>query len=598
MKKLIFNEAIKESFVCPRTDANLCCKDNKLLINLSYNGAFGFGEKYNKINQKGNEVINKVQEQFCFQNDKTYAPNPFFFTDTGFGLYLDTNEITSFKFNEDSVEVSLNKDTNIVVFIGEPKEIISEYMSLFEKTVLPPSWAFGIWISANRWNNQKEALEQIDKLKKYDFPASVIVLEAWSDEATFYIFNGAEYEEKENNEAFSYDDFDFSNSVWPNPKEMINELHKAGLHLLLWQVPVYKKQGSDEIINKQNDLDKEYVIKNKLCVMNSDDSAYEIPEGHWFSGSLIPDFTNNETIKHWFGSRQYLLDIGVDGFKTDGGEFIYSDEIKFSDGSKGAEGCNRYPLDYTKAYHNFIGEQRVLFSRSSYAGSHTVPIHWAGDQQSQNSELKHALLAGLSAGLSGMIFWGFDLAGFAGPLPTLDLYRRATQMACFTPIMQWHSEPDGGQFKEIMSGGNETNNERSPWNMAEVYNCPEFIDEMRFYHKLHDSLRPYIEYNAKLCVENNRPMMRALIYDYPIDSETINIEDEYMFGDALLVCPLLEENAKQRQVYLPAGNWIGLFDKKEYKGNSRIIVNMDDKIPVFVNKDADIKQLELIEDYD
>lgn len=93
-------------------------------------------------------------------------------------------------------------------------------------------------------------------------------------------------------------------------------------------------------------------------------------------------------------------------------------------------------------------------------------------------------------------------------------------------------------------------------------------------------------------------MMRALIYDYPIDSETINIEDEYMFGDALLVCPLLEENAKQREIYLPAGNWIGLFDKKEYKGNSRIIVNMDDKIPVFVNKDADIKQLELIEDYD
>lgn len=598
MKKVIFNEAIKESFVCPRTVANLCYKDNKLLINLSYNGAFGFGEKYNKINQKGNEVINKVQEQFCFQNDKTYAPNPFFFTDTGFGLYLDTNEITSFKFNEDNIEVSLNKDTNIVAFIGEPKVIISEYMSLFEKTVLPPSWAFGTWISANRWNNQEEAIGQIDKLKKYDFPASVIVLEAWSDEATFYIFNGAEYKEKENNEAFSYDDFDFSNSVWPNPKEMIDKLHEAGLHLLLWQVPVYKKQGSDEVINKQNDLDKEFVAKNKLCVMNSDDSAYEIPEGHWFSGSLIPDFTNSETIKHWFGSRQYLLDIGVDGFKTDGGEFVYSDEVKFSDGSKGTEGCNRYPLDYTKAYHSFIGEQRVLFSRSSYAGSHTVPIHWAGDQQSQNSELKHALTAGLSAGLSGMVFWGFDLAGFAGPLPTLDLYRRATQIACFTPIMQWHSEPDGGQFKEIMSGGNETNNERSPWNMAEVYNCPEFIDEMRFYHKLHDSLKPYIEYNAKLCVEDNKPMMRALVYDYSIDLETINIEDEYMFGDALLVCPLLEENAKQREVYLPAGNWKGLFDKKEYKGNLRIIVNMNDKIPVFVNKDADIKQLELIEDYD
>ena len=112
-------------------------------------------------------------------------------------------------------------------------------------------------------------------------------------------------------------------------------------------------------------------------------------------------------------------------------------------------------------------------------GQHTAPCHWGGDQQSTNDELRHVLSAGLSAALSGILFWGFDLAGFAGPLPTLDLYRRATMLACFTPIMQWHSEPDGGQFKELMPGG-EGNNERSPWNMAAVYNSPEFVTEMRF----------------------------------------------------------------------------------------------------------------------
>lgn len=592
MISFIFNEHTKESFVCSQTDVNLFFNDNKLEIDLNYNGVFGLGEKYNALNQKGKEVINKVEEQFCFQNDKTYAPNPFFFTDTGFGLFLDTYDITSFKFDENKIIVSLNINTKVYVFINEPKNIISEYMSIFKQTVLPPSWVFGTWISANRWGSQEEVLKQIDTLKKYNFPASVIVIEKWSDEATFYIFNGAKYKEKENNEAFTYDEFDYHDSLWPNPKEMINKLHKAGLHVLLWQAPVYKKQEEDEVINKQHELDKKYVINNRLCVMNNDDTPYVIPKGNWFSNSLVPDFTNKETIKHWFNSRKYLLDIGIDGFKTDGGEFIHSEDIKYSDGSKGS---NKYPMDYTKAYHKFIGKRRVLFSRSSYAGSHSVPIHWAGDQMSTNDELKHALLAGLSASLSGMIFWGFDIAGFAGDLPSLDLYSRATQLSCFTPIMQWHSEPEGGQFKQIMDSSYIENNERSPWNIANAYNNPSFIDEIRFYHNLHNSLRPYIEYTAKICVEENKPMLRALVYDYPKDKQVIDIDDEYMFGDCLLVCPLLIENSKERQVYLPQGDWIGFFDHKKYKGNSRLLVNMDNRIPVFINTSASAKQLALVQ---
>lgn len=166
-------------------------------------------------------------------------------------------------------------------------------------------------------------------------------------------------------------------------------------------------------------------------------------------------------------------------------------EVSFYDGSTGKESRNCYPQQYTKAYTKFLGDNHVLFSRAGYMGQHTTPCHWGGDQQSTNDELRHVLSAGLSAALSGILFWGFDLAGFAGPLPTLDLYRRATMLACFTPIMQWHSEPDGGQFKELMPGGEE-NNERSPWNMAAVYNSPEFVTEMRFWHWLRMNLQPYL----------------------------------------------------------------------------------------------------------
>ena len=225
-------------------------------------------------------------------------------------------------------------------------------------------------------------------------------------------------------------------------------------------------------------------------------------------------------------------------------------------------------------------QDRVLFSRAGFAPQHTAAIHWGGDQQSQNRELKSVLTAGLSAALSGMIFWGFDIAGFAGRLPTLDLYRRAMALGCFCPIMQWHSEPDGGQFRELMPGA-EGNNERSPWNMAQAYHCPELLDEMRQLYRLRSRLRPYLVKTAKVCVERNMPMMRPLVYDWPADETAVACEDEFMLGDALLVAPILEENASSRAVYLPAGKWIGYFDGREYHG-AQTIISDEAPIPVFI----------------
>lgn len=555
-------------------------RGNTLTVGLHYQGAYGMGEKFDSLNQKGKTVVNQVAEKFCFQGDKTYCPAPFFWTDTGFGLYVDTCEVTTFTFGEDLVTVSLPEKADVVLFSGTPEEIIREYMNLFGPAVLPPEWTMGVWVSANRWNTQADVEALLGKLKKYDFPASVVVLEAWSDEATFYIWNGAKYRPVADGQALRYEDFDFTDTPWPDPKKMIGDIHGAGGKLLLWQTPVYKKQGADEVPNAQNDLDRQDAAARKLCVTLPDGTPYTIPQGKWFGGSMVPDFTNPETVKSWFAKRQYLLDIGVDGFKTDGGEFIHHEDARFHDGATGREGINRYPRDYTAAYRDFAGSGRVIFSRAGFSGQHTMPCHWGGDQQSQNSELGSVLKAGLSAAASGIIFWGFDLAGFAGPLPTPDLYRRATQMACFCPIMQWHSEPDGGQFRELMPGA-EGNNERSPWNMAESYAVPGFMAEMRYWHKLHERLHPYLWETAQDCVAQSKPFMRPLVYEWPEDRETLNCQDEYLLGDDLLVAPLLEENAVSREVYLPKGRWTGLFDGTEYQGGQTVTAGSDGKLPVF-----------------
>ena len=569
-------------------NAELYRNGNHLTVHVPYNGAYGMGEKYDSLNQKGKTVINAVREKFCFQGDKTYCTTPFFWTDTGFGLYVDTCEVTTFDFGEKSIEITLPETAEVVLFSGTPEEIVREYMSLFGSAILPPEWTMGIWISANRWNTQKDVDALLDKLKKYDFPASVVVLEAWSDEATFYIWNGAKYEPVPDGQALKYEDFDFSDTPWPDPAKMVQDIHDAGLKLLLWQVPVYKKQGDDEVQNAQNDLDREDAVSRKLCVTMPDGAPYTIPKGNWFPDSMVPDFTNPDTVKSWFAKRQYLLDIGVDGFKTDGGEFIHRSDAQFHNGTTGKEGVNRYSRDYTESYRNFVGSNGVIFSRAGFSGQHTVPCHWGGDQQSQNSELASVLKAGLSAAASGMIFWGFDLAGFAGPLPTLDLYRRATQMACFCPIMQWHSEPDGGQFRELMPGA-EGNNERSPWNMEESYAAPGFMDEMRYWHKLHEQLRTYLWKTAQDCVRDCKPFMRPLIYEWPNDTNAVNCQDEYLLGDDLLVAPLLEENATSREVYLPDGAWFDFFDGTEYSGNQTIAAGKDGKLPVFTRNGFELK---------
>ena len=546
------------------------------------------GEKYDSLNQKGKTVINAVREKFCFQGDKTYCTTPFFWTDTGFGLYVDTCEVTTFDFGDSCIEIELPETADVFLFSGTPEEMVREYMSLFGPAVLPPEWTMGIWISANRWNTQKDVDALLGKLKKYDFPASVVVLEAWSDEATFYIWNGAKYEPVPDGKALKYEDFDFSGTPWPDPAKMVQDIHDAGLKLLLWQVPVYKKQGDDEVQNVQNDLDREDAAARRLCVTIPDGTPYTIPKGNWFPDSMVPDFTNPDTIKSWFGKRQYLLDIGVDGFKTDGGEFIHRSDAQFHDGTTGKEGVNRYSRDYTESYRNFVGSNGVIFSRAGFSGQHTVPCHWGGDQQSQNSELASVLKAGLSSAASGMVFWGFDLAGFAGPLPGLDLYRRATQMACFCPIMQWHSEPDGGQFRELMPGA-EGNNERSPWNMEESYAAPGFMDEMRYWHKLHEQLRPYLWKTAQDCVSDSKPIMRPLIYEWPNDINAVNCQNEYLLGDDLLVAPLLEENATFREVYLPDGVWFDFFDGTEYAGSQIITAGKNGKLPVFTRNGFELK---------
>lgn len=542
-----------------------------------YRAVYGMGERFNRVNQKGLTVETEVFEKFCNQGEASYCPVPFFFTDLGAGVYVDTLTVVRFSFG-DHTEIRIRRGSDgklpqVYLFLGTPGEILGSFSEVTGKPRAVPKWSLGPWMSANRWHTQEETQEQLCLAKKLGFPHTVLVLEAWSDEATFYRFN--------------------EHGEWEDPEGLVRELKQEGLRLILWQIPVLKRMDQGEN-HPVLDEDWAYAQEHGLCIRKKDGTPYHIPEGHWFAGSLLPDFSNPDTVKWWFGKREYLLSMGVDGFKTDGGEFILTDDAVSCDGHSGLELRNAFASRYVQAYAEFIGKDRVLFSRAGYTGQQKMPIQWAGDQMSTWEELGHVLTAGLSIGLSGVPLWGFDIGGFAGFLPEEELYERAVQMAVFVPVMQWHSEPVGGQFAELFPGSKGIN-DRSPWNLAEFYGDAGLLDRLRFWFRLRMNLLPYLYHQCLLSCASGLPMMRHLVIEYPRD-EKIR-DDCFMLGD-LLVAPVLEKGQRIREVYLPEGEWECLWPVEAQKeegslqagltrlsgGSTYRIRCVPERIPVFLRE--------------
>lgn len=202
-------------------------------------------------------------------------------------------------------------------------------------------------------------------------------------------------------------------------------------------------------------------------------------------------------------------------------------------------------------------------------------------------ELRGQLTAGLSAGLSGIPFWGFDIGGFAGDFPTTELYLRSAAMAAFAPVMQFHSEPRGGQYYMVQR--NHWNNDRSPWNMEIANSDKGIVPVYRLFANLRMNLLPYIWREAANCAAECRPLMAHLVYDYCGDAEVLEIGDEYLFGRDLLVAPVIEQGAQGRQVYLPEGQWFDFWSGAEFDGGRKAWRECPlNRIPIFVRSGAAI----------
>ncbi|GAA4079558.1 TIM-barrel domain-containing protein [Nonomuraea soli] len=559
----------------------------------------GFGERYDRLDQRGTDVHNYVYNQYRDQGAtrRTYLSVPFFLNSAGYGVYLPSTRYAIFNLGTHLSDLAgftvdtggaLNSTLDYHFFAGSPAEIVDDYTAVSGRPQLPPKWAFGVWMSANEWNTQAEVATELGNVTTHNIPHTALVLEQWSDEATFYVWHGATYTAKPGSGKLAYSDLTFpAGTAWTNPQQMITNAHNQGIKVILWQIPVLKENfdTNPSTPPQQHLNDKAYAQAQNYVVPN-----YRIPTGQWFGDSLVPDFTGTAATNWWMSKRDYLFDIGVDGFKTDGSEAIFGRNVTFADGRKGDEMHNAYPNSYTSAYNTYVkgkNAQNTIFSRAGTSGAQQYSIFWAGDQNSSFSAFQEAVRAQLSAGQSGVPYTAWDLAGFTGTFPSAELFLRSTSQATFSPIMQYHSEKANPAVSEA----------RTPWNVQARTGDTTVIPTFRKFANVRMNLIPYLYTEAKAGSATGVPMMRAMSFAFPGDSTAAPLDQQYMFGSQLLVAPITTQGATTKNVYVPAGEWYDLWNGGRVTGPvTKSYYAGLDSIPVYARPGA-IIPLNLNADY-
>ncbi|WP_454132219.1 glycoside hydrolase family 31 protein [Microbacterium lacticum] len=554
----------------------------------------GFGERYDAVDQRGQKLDSMVFEQYKSQGAerKTYMPMPFAHVvgGSGWGFHVDTSrrvwfDVGASRADAIVVEAEVGEDGPLTVrtFDGTPTEVLTGFLNVVGRAQELPSWVFRLWASGNEWNTQAEVMRQMDLHAAHDIPVGSVVIEAWSDESTFTAFRDAQYTVNEDGSPHQLSDFQFpEDGAWPDPKGMADELHDRDIRLHLWQIPLIKMRPHP---HGQAKADARSAIRENVLIREPNPSGGTRPyrnRGWWFPLALMPDLTDERAARWWTDKRRYLVEeVGVDGFKTDGGEHAWGGELVYLDGRLGDEKNNTFPVAYPKAYGALLesaGKAPVTFSRAGFTGSQAHGAFWAGDENSTWEAFRWSMNAGLTAAASGVVYWGWDIAGFSGDVPSAELYIRAVQASTFVPIMQYHSE-----FNHHRT----PSRDRTPWNIADRTGDERVLPLSRAYAQLRERLVPYLERSAAQAVATDRPLMRPLFFEFPNDDAVWSAPTEWMLGDDLLVAPVLEEGTKSSSVYLPEGDWVDVWSGEHIGGGTTIeVATPMEQIPVFTRDEA------------
>ena len=559
----------------------------------------GFGERFDHLDQIGHILDAVVFEQYKSQGagGRTYLPMPFAHITSdhgpGWAFHVRTSRRSWFDVGASRpgrliIEVELGgapqAELAVAIYQGSPAAVLHAFLGDVGRPEELPDWVFRLWASGNEWNTQDLVMARMNSHREHDIPVGAVVIEAWSDEEGITIFRDASYPVNPDGQAHVAADFGY-HGAWPDPAAMITELHTRGIKVILWQIPLQKMRPHP---TGQARADAHAMIEDHHAVLEADGRPYR-NRGWWFPQALMPDLSVQRTRDWWTAKRRYLVkDLHIDGFKTDGGEHAWGHDLQYADGRRGDEGNNLFPVHYARAFGDLLrseGKAPVTFSRAGFTGSQAHGIIWAGDENSTWEAFESSITAGLTASACGILYWGWDLAGFSGPVPDAELYLRAAAAATFMPIMQYHSE---------FHHHRPPLRDRTPWHVQRTTGDSQVIPVFRQFAHLRETLVPYLAEQARRSIDTGRPLMRALFFDHGDDPAIWQHPYQYILGDDLLINPVTQPGQHQWTTYLPDGYWVDIWTGDTSTGRSLHTRNVPlTEIPVYCRADAwtTIKQI-------
>lgn len=484
---------------------------------------YGFGEKFTPFVKNG-QTVEMWNSDGGTGSAQSYKCVPFYLSDRGYGVFVNTSGYVSFEAASDSVSgVSFTVPGESLEYYviggGSPAAAVMNYTRLTGRPPLVPEYSFGLWLSTSFTTDYSEEMINsfIDGMAERDIPLQVFHFDCfWMRE-------------------FRWCDFEWDKRQFPHPEAMLKHLRERGLAVCVWINP-YIAQLSP-LFDEARKAD--YLVKTR------DGGVFQCDL--WQPGLAIVDFTN-PAARDWYKSKlRKLLDMGVTNLKTDFGERIPTDAV-YHDGSDPIDMHNYYTYLYNKTVYELLAEyygdgKACLFARSATTGSQKFPVHWGGDCTAEYVSMAETLRGGLSLGLCGFGYYSHDISGFEATASP-DVYKR---WAAFG-LLSSHSRLHGSSSYRV------------PWLFDE-----ESVDVLRFFTKLKGRLMPYLWSQAINTHITGLPMMRAMLLEFPDDLAARRLDTQYMLGDNLLVAPVFDESGDV-DFYLPDGVWQDIITGESYAG--------------------------------
>jgi sulfoquinovosidase len=556
----------------------------------------------------------------------SYLPMPWFASSAGYGISLDTTRYSTFELctaeHPDRWTITTWDDELSWFVIGgdTPRDLLVRYTGLVGRPLRePPDWFYAPMNDAVRGRANVERVARV--LRDNDIASSVIWTEDWiglGSAATGLRLSH---------------DWDVSPDDYPDLRSMTDALHDDGFRFLGYVSPFIPDaaatpggtatlpSGQEVTLFPQNDVKWPEAIEGGFTITDEGGEPYRMLSPPFVSppGSAL-DVTNDEAVAWFQGWIERAEALGLDGSMTDFGEWVPVD-ARFADGRTGAEVHNEYPLLWQQANRDVWERLRpdgdyLFYVRSGFTGTaRLAPAVWGGDQNTTFDRLDglgSVITMGVNLGLSGIGYYGHDIAGYSAfALPgientptTEELFLRWAAIGAYTPMMRTHH---GSRYGENWSFEGAPN----PANPVEPIQDPETLATWKRLADEHIQLFPYLKAYGAEYAETGLPIMRHLWLTYPDDPVVWRgLPDDprfdafaavgrperelfqYLLGDQLLVAPIIDEGATSRPVYLPAGRWYDLRTGEAFVGPTVVEATAaPGEIPVFAPAGALVPRL-------